>query len=229
MYSTNLRIFSFYLAFAPSLCFYFLFIYFLISVKPCLLIYGIILLSSCVASSLSEGEGNPRKPGRMLSLPLPGSVWRTKSSADRNCPWPVPDNVLHQLMPGDCLLQDNISVCCSILYIFFFFIPHFLLVLFIFPYFTDASFFITVLSIFCECVLLILSHSYCTWHPNSTVLSCCQLSFVDNWLVFLARVFCIWQLLVLVFFCFFHSILKEMTSRIVISLAEGDDIDCVGP
>lgn len=93
MYSTNLWIFSFYLAFAPSLCFYFLFfICFFISVKPCLLTYSIILFSSCLASSLSEGEGIPRKLGRMLSLPLPGSVWRTKSSADRNCPWLVPDN-----------------------------------------------------------------------------------------------------------------------------------------
>lgn len=62
MYSTNLWIFSFYLAFATSLCFYFLlFIYFFISVKPCLLIYGIILFSSCVASLLSEGGRHPKK------------------------------------------------------------------------------------------------------------------------------------------------------------------------
>lgn len=67
--------------------------------------------------------------------------------------------VLHQLLPGDHLLQGTTSVCYFVLYHFFFFIPHFLLVFFIFLYFTDAPFLNTVLSILCECVLLILSHS----------------------------------------------------------------------
>lgn len=160
MYSTNTWIFSFYLAFASSLCFYFLlFIYFFISVKPCLLIYGIILYSSCVASLLSEGKAPQENQAgscycHCLVLCGGPNPQMTETVLDL-----FQTMVLHQLMPGDHLLQDTSSVCGSILYRFFFYIPHFLLILSIFTYFTDASFLNTVLSILCECVLLILSHS----------------------------------------------------------------------
>lgn len=126
--------------------------------------YFLLVLPLCFL----RGKNTPRKPVRLLSDcpclllcrgPNPQLI---ETVLDLFQPM-----VLHQLMSDDHLLQGITPASFSILYHLFFFILHFLLVLFIFPSFTDAYSLYTLLPILFEYVLLCLVLSSFITYPKS--------------------------------------------------------------